>query len=168
MSLENAILAHAAALTALAEAIRSATGSMRALTLAGTPLEDAGKENPSAREAINEAIAAAKARTPKGGKAEEKGEASTGPESSGGAGAAGDAAEAEAETARNKAEVDKQNEPANLDYNKDVKPVLLAAIKRVGKEKVAEAIKTFGVDKADKVDPSDYAALVDAANALEK
>jgi hypothetical protein len=57
------------------------------------------------------------------------------------------------------------DQPA-LDYVKDIRPTLLAAIKKAGKEKVEAMIKTFGVDKADKVDPAKYGELLAGAHKL--
>lgn len=53
-----------------------------------------------------------------------------------------------------------------LDYAKDVRPVLLAVIKKVGKEKVAEIVKAFGVEKADQVPADKLAALLEQAQKL--
>lgn len=57
---------------------------------------------------------------------------------------------------------------SELDYNKDVKPRLLAVVKKVGKEKLAAVVKTFGVERADAVDPAKFAELLAAAEKLEK
>lgn len=53
-----------------------------------------------------------------------------------------------------------------LDYVKDVRPVLLAAIKKAGKEVVAAMIGKFGVDKADKLTPEQLPAVLIEAQKL--
>lgn len=53
-----------------------------------------------------------------------------------------------------------------LDYAKDVRPVLLAAIKKAGKDEVQKLIGTFGVDKADKVPADKLGKLLDEAQKL--
>jgi hypothetical protein len=68
----------------------------------------------------------------------------------------GTAAEVEAES----------GERAPLDYAKDVRPVLLAAIKKAGKGAVQSILGQYGVEKADKLDPKDYAAVLAAAQKL--
>lgn len=171
MSLENAILAHATALEKLAEAIKAAFGNVGTAALAtivpaGTKelvgvsgvkpdaeldeaVEQVEKASTPARKAINDALAAAKAGTKgKAGNAEKPAEEAKSDEQKGsGAGSS-----------------DEDAEP--LDYTKDVRPVLLAAIKKVGKDPVQELIKTYGVDKADKMDPAQYPDIVAKAQAL--
>lgn len=53
-----------------------------------------------------------------------------------------------------------------LDYHKDVRPKLLTVIKRVGKPKVIDLVKTYGVDKAENVPVEQLADLVAKAEAL--
>jgi hypothetical protein len=158
--MENAILAHAAALTSLASAIEKAFAGGAPLSLGKmtehvvVPAADAQEvpeSKTTAREAIQQALDAAKAETKKGKadpKKESTAETTTSDASPDGAGSSVD--------------------DAVLDYNKEVKPRLLAVVKKVGKEKLAALVKTFGVDRADAVDPAKFAELLTAAEKLEK
>lgn len=53
-----------------------------------------------------------------------------------------------------------------LDFEKDVAPVVIDAVSRVGREGVSSTLAEFGVDRASEVDPSQYAELVKALEAL--
>lgn len=164
MSMENAILAHAAALSELAAAVRALTDSTMGAVVTGG---ERVKSNTAAE-------AADKTETPeksiKGTKTKDTGKTESAETATGQVDKAAldkAVADAKAETPDTPPADDAGGEP-ELDYNKDVKPVLLAAIKRAGKEKVSELIKTFGVDRADQVDPAKFAALVAGAEKLEK
>ena len=53
-----------------------------------------------------------------------------------------------------------------LDYKKDVQPILLDAIKKVGKKPMMDILQQYGVESASKLDPKDYAAVLAAAQKL--
>lgn len=53
-----------------------------------------------------------------------------------------------------------------LDFEKDVAPVVIEAVSRVGREGVSSTLAEFGVERASEVDPSQYAELVKALEAL--
>lgn len=55
---------------------------------------------------------------------------------------------------------------SELDFEKDVAPVVIDAVSRVGREGVSSTLAEFGVDRASEVDPSQYAELVKALEAL--
>lgn len=153
MSLENAILEHAGAMRELAAAVRALVDSTMGAVVAGTPLRT-GAEKVAADRVQGKTD---------GGKAESA-DTATGQVDRAALEQA--VADAKAEEKRNKAEVDKANAPADLDYNKDVKPALLTAIKKAGKAKVADLIATFGVDKADKVPAEKLGELLAGAQKL--
>jgi hypothetical protein len=167
MSMENAILAHANALDNLANAIRAAFGGGGVSPI--TPAA-AAHVSPVVAEAVKAGAAEdtkkARAKTDTKlaevqpdaelDKAVEKVEAAA-------------QAEKGAETTAGSSETggaDSSGDAAPLDYNKDVKPALLAAIKKAGKEKVQALIKTYGVDKADQIDPAQFTDLLAKAKAL--
>lgn len=162
MSMENAILDHAAALRELSVAIRESADATR-------------QGNEGYKAAI---VAYATASAPVGIPANDK----PYPDSKPGAVEVKPDAEIEQavqkveadakvtalpdDTAANTAEVEKQNAPADLEYAKDVRPVLLAAIKKAGKDTVAAMLSTFGVDKADKLTAEQLPAALAAAQKL--
>ena len=171
--MEQAIITHASALLALAEAIKSMSGGGPLLLghLGAQPIGTAEVDGDkvtikgnTARESIQAALDAAKAGT-KGKKETPKptpapteapepepeagnDETTTGGESDAGAGSGDDALE--------------------LDYVKDVRPKLLDIIKKVGKEKVKDTIAKFGVEKAENLDPAKLPALLAACEKLVK
>ena len=53
-----------------------------------------------------------------------------------------------------------------LDFDKDVAPVVIEAVARVGRESVSSTLAEFGVERASEVDPSQYGELVAALQAL--
>lgn len=53
-----------------------------------------------------------------------------------------------------------------LDFEKDVAPVVIDAVSRVGREGVSSTLAEFGAERASEVDPSQYAELVAALEAL--
>lgn len=57
-------------------------------------------------------------------------------------------------------------QPADLDYAKDVRPVLLAAIKKSGKPAMESLLAKFGVLKADQLQAKDFAAVLVEARKL--
>ena len=87
-----------------------------------------------------------------------------------------EAAEKEAAEAQAKADAEaeaallggdgKDDDGPVLDYVKDVRPVLLAAIKRAGKAAVAELVESFGASKAEDIAPAKFAQVVEKATAL--
>ena len=158
MSMENAILAHANALLTLAEALNNATACRADLArqsiagdAAGNALAKAAETSasPTAREAIQESLAEARAGRTKdaeldkavskveddakneGGDAEAPG--ATSPENGAGSADVGDA------------------EAAPLDYAKDVKPLLLAAIKKGKRADIEAHLAEHGVKRADEL-----------------
>ena len=154
MSMENAILEHAAALRELSAAIKMMyAGRGDALAL---PASQGGT--------VKEALATIAAAEPEqilaavGSKDAEIEHAVQ-------------KVEDEAKAERKEAE-DNQAGPTGadditpLDYAKDVRPVLLAAIKKSGKDTVAAMLQTFGVDKADKLTADQLPAALAAAQKL--
>lgn len=165
MSMENAILAHAAALTALAEAIKSMSGGGAPLLASVIPAElTAGTETTvrgsTREEAMADEIPGKKSRTGKAEVKAESAETATGTVDQ----AAIDKAAADAKATTTDTDTGGDESEA-MDYA-TAKPRLLAVVKRVGKDKVQALIKTYGVDKADQVDPSKLADLVAKAEAL--
>ena len=53
-----------------------------------------------------------------------------------------------------------------LDFEKDVAPVVIEAVARVGREGVSSTLAEFGAERASEVDPSQYGELVKALEAL--
>ena len=53
-----------------------------------------------------------------------------------------------------------------LDFEKDVAPVVIEAVARIGREGVSSTLAEFGVERASEVDPSQYGELVKALEAL--
>ena len=53
-----------------------------------------------------------------------------------------------------------------LDFEKDVAPVVIEAVARVGREGVSSTLAEFGAERASEVDPAQYAELVKALEAL--
>lgn len=143
MSMENAILELAAAIRYAAD---RNNGTGRAL--AAAPVEEEKETTSPARQAIQSALDAAKAGTKQQQDAELE-QAVQKVEEENSRHAERDEKAQKEEAAEQEAE--KQNAPADLDYAKDVRPVLLAAIKKSGKDAVAAMLATFGVDKADKL-----------------
>lgn len=171
MSMENAILEHAAALNNLAESIRSAMsgGATIPVELEMTTTID-GKAAELA-EATEKRAAAARELTAKD--AQQNAAKGATKEHAAADNIAGEKArDAELEQAVGKIEstvaekAQAELESYTLDYAKDVRPVLLAAIKKAGKDKVQALIATFGVDKADKVDPAKHGELLAGAQKL--
>lgn len=181
MSMEQAIQEHASALNNLASAIRDALKLQASSAIAsalGTTVQamsdtvqamgdtrDADTKAVSAeieakgtvaptREAINKALDAAKAGKTKKDDAAAAAEArgTTAPADSGAASSGDDL-------------VDGLDDKP-LTYADDVRPVLLDAIRKVGKEKVQALLGQFGVDKGDKLKPEQLAAVRDAAKKL--
>jgi hypothetical protein len=175
MSMENAIEQHAAALNNLAEALRSAFDGLAALANLGKQLQTGGVQHTTLAAAAESVKAQADEDTKKTRAKAEKAEPLK--------------KDAEVEQAVEKVEADAKKDvqtapsPADtaapntsspdadsdetpLDYNKDVKPALLAAIKAKGKEAVQALIKSYGVDKADQIDPAQLGDLLAKAKAL--
>lgn len=180
MSMENAILEHAAALRELSASIKAMhAGRGDALALPASQgglvnqvVEKAaadaakGEATSPARQAIQAALDAAKAGSTKAaGKPDaELEQAVQKVEDS----AAAEKARIDADTKAaeaNRTEVHLEA-PADLDYAKDVRPVLLAAIKAAGKDTVATMLKTFGVEKADQLKPAQLPGAVAEAQKL--
>lgn len=53
-----------------------------------------------------------------------------------------------------------------LDFDKDVAPVVIETVSRVGREGVSSTLAEFGAERASEVDPSQYGELVKALEAL--
>lgn len=177
MSMENAILAHAAALTELAAAIRSmgttvalSTGTLGGVTRVQGDLEVTGdvhigvddtrpastvRGNTKAEDAADKSAGTKKRPDNKDAeleKAVEKVEA--------------DAAGKGDDTAQNAAEVDKQNAPAELSYEKDIRPVLLQVVKGGKRGDVEAFLAEAGVKKADLLPAEKLPALLALGNKL--
>lgn len=166
MSMENAILDHAAALRELSAAIKEMNaGRAAALQFSVGPMAQQAEKAVKAHvqeivgdkyvvetkdaeleQAVQKVEGAAKADAQK---TVDEADAKS---------AAVKAAEQEAEAAAFDA--------PNLDYAKDVRPVLLAAIKKAGKDTVAAMLKTFGVEKADKLTVDQLPAVLVEAQKL--
>lgn len=159
MSMEDAILAHANALLTLAEALNNATAYRADLARQSIACDAAGNAvakaaetsaSPTAREAIQESLDEARAgrktkdaelaaavskiesdAKKEGGDAEASG--ATSPENGAGSVDVGDA------------------EAAPLDYAKDVKPLLLAAIKKGKRPDIEAHLAEQGVKRADEL-----------------
>lgn len=56
-------------------------------------------------------------------------------------------------------------EPAELDFENDVAPVVIDAVGKIGKEAVSEVLSQFGAARASEVDPAQWGELVDALKA---
>lgn len=138
MSMEQAILEHAAALREVAEAIRK-LGHGSAIAA-----------NIEQRAAGYEAIAAVPLAEKTNKPAENPAETAT------------SEIKAVSEEIETKDTVDSNP----LDFVRDVRPALLAAIKKAGKPAVQKLLADFGVEKADKLDPKDFPAVFVAAQEM--
>lgn len=56
--------------------------------------------------------------------------------------------------------------PSELDFDKEVAPVVIDAVQRLGKPAVSALLSEFGVERASEVDPSLYSELVERLKAL--
>lgn len=168
MSFENAILVHATALENLAAALAALTGTRADLAKVAEIADKAGADTAAVEKAtaeIEEMGSKSAAKDAELEQAVQKVEKA----------ATAGKPKAKAETGAEKAKPAEQSDsgagssddaaPA-LDYAKDVRPVLLAAIKKAGKDQVQALINGFGVDKADKVDPAKYGELLAGAQKL--
>lgn len=183
MSLEDAINNHALALKDLAAAIRDTIGTVSALSISCA----APSAITPARQAINEALEKARSSTKAGKTKPEPDMAAVEKENE-------RVAEAEAEAQRdNLAEMDRINaeaaqaaadaaaasagdpgtgtdaggaDQAELDYAKDVRPVLLAAIKKGKRAEIEAHLAKAGVKKADELPAENLPALLDLAQKL--
>lgn len=63
------------------------------------------------------------------------------------------------------AESSASDEPAALDFENDVAPVVIDAVGKIGKEAVSEVLSQFGATRASEVDPAQWGELVDALKA---
>lgn len=153
MSMENAILAHAAALTELAAAVRALVdSSMGAVVAGGQRIKgNTAAEAADKTETPEKSIKGTKTDTADAKAATEEKQHK---------------AETKTETADTPPADDAGGDEPTLDYAKDVKPKLLAAIKKAGKEKVSALIQTYGVAKAEQIDPAHFADLLAKAEAL--
>lgn len=159
MSMENAILAHAAALSELAAAVRALTDSTMGAVVTGG---ERVKSN-TAAEAADKTETTEK--SIKGTKTKDTGKTESAETAAGQVDKA--VADAKPETTGTQP-ADDADDDAVLDYDKDVKPRLLAVIKKVGKEKVLALVETYGVKRADAVDPAKFSDMLAKAEALEK
>lgn len=77
------------------------------------------------------------------------------------------AEQASAETGRTAPDVGASASDAQtLDFDKEVAPVVIDAVQRLGKPAVSALLSEFGVERASEVDPSLYGELVDRLKAL--
>lgn len=147
MSMEQAILTHALALNDLAAAIRETGMAARAI----------GMGTPAAHMPLAEEKPAKPA--PKKAEAEEKKPVAT-PVAETPAAKPEAAAESPSD---DNGMVDGLDEP--LDYQKDVRPVLLNLNRTKGKDALAALLKKYGAATGDKIKPEDFALIRDEANA---
>jgi hypothetical protein len=186
MSLENVIAEHAAALNNLAEAIRAALGVGRpilhadanALTVAHVTGKGSTGVAPDAEldkavgkvedDAQAKAMAAVEEK-----KAKAKADAKAKKDAADKAAADAAASAASSQTAGADSSDDGLGEDDGLgddepvpDYKTVVRPALLEAIKRTDKATVLELVKSYGVAKAEDLDPSVYREIMGKAAAL--
>lgn len=165
MSIENAILEHAAAVRELSASIKAMyAGRADALAL---PASQGGLVGAAVQAAESAGLgtvvrAAAEIGATKPQKDVELEQAAQKVEAD---------AKIEEENSRHaerdeQAQKEEAAELAVLVYEKDVRPVLLAAIKKAGKDKVAEMLARYGVDKADKLKPEQLPAVLAEAQKL--
>lgn len=188
MSIENAILVHAASLSELAAAVRALVDSNMGAVVAGgarvTKLENMVQDKAAELATTTEKRAAtARASTAKDAKenavkpdadldaavakVEDNATKSQAAKAKKDADAAASAASSQTDGADSSDDVvDGLDDDDALDYIKDVRPVLLAAIKKAGKDKVQALISTYGVDKADKIEEAKWGDLLGKARAL--
>lgn len=158
MSMENAILAHAAALSELAAAVRALVDStMGAVVTGGERIKGTVEtvRGSTAEEAAADEVPGKKSRSGNTTVAEAGNDARD--EST-------PADSAPQNTNASDAPSDEAGEPLN--YDKDVKPVLMAAIKKVGRDKVQALIASYGVEKADKIPQDKLADVLGKAQKL--
>lgn len=180
MSMENAIENHAAAITKLAEALVKVFGGLAALsassgamvvgdnTTAADTKAPKGVKGPTQQQVADNQAAIEKERADAEAKEEQALEKAVAKVEADAKKSAGSAAAETSGSADPATEQGGSADDAELDYNKDVKPHLLAKIKVVGKEKVLAVIKTYGVEKGDQVAPEDLPELLAKVNALAK
>lgn len=168
MSLEQAILDHAAAIRELAAAfVQSQQNSAAALAklqeayAAGTPREEAAA-NQAQRDAEIEAVQKVDADDIK--KAVEKVEADAKAET--GKSDAGSAAQQPSGDTAGSAKEKAGIEQKALDYETDVKPVLVKLASAKGKDELTKLIKSFGVAKATELNAEQLAQALDQAKKL--
>jgi len=76
--------------------------------------------------------------------------------------------------AKDKPKPAEEDEPAGLDYEKDVRPVIVKLVKDHGREHAAEVLSAFETDdgetvtKGQELQPRDWAAAVAAVKKLQK
>lgn len=180
MSLEDAINNHALALKDLAAAIRETVGAVSSISITGGNAMVA----PTAREAINEALDKARASTKadKPGKTARQDAAESIPGEKDSAAvvdtSATDAArDATAVVHQVSKEIEAKDSVApdakaedvggaELDYAKDVRPALLAAIKAGKRAQIEAHLARAGVKKADELPAAQWPALLDYAQTL--
>lgn len=176
MSMENAILEHAGALKELAAAIRSVGAGASPLAFAAdlgdallrdkaAELAAATKQRAAAaHEALKKDTDEVKKPTPAVGTATAAA-TSTATPTLGPAGASGDP-DANVVKAVS-AEIEKKGTvAADLDYAKDIRPVLLAAIKKGKRAEIEAHLAEAGVAKADQLKPEQLPAILELATAL--
>lgn len=145
MSMENAILEHAAALREVAAAIKSMGASVSAGEAAAVvqKFEDSLKGDPKEKEAHEQKLQAR---------------------------AVADGAEQpiaeEIKAVSVEIEAKDSVAPADLDYTKDVRPVLLAVNKKAGQPALKALLNDFGAATGDKLKPEQYGEVLAAANKI--
>lgn len=153
MALEQAILELAAGMKEMAAAIRSAVGARGVEVTAQLESTQLSTETTAETGATKAAEPEKKEDT----KAESEPAASD---------KTADVIKAVSDEIETKGTVMSDGDIAALDYAKDVRPVLLAAIKKAGKETVAAVLKKFGVDKADQLKVEQLPAVLAEAQKL--
>jgi hypothetical protein len=184
MSLENAITAHAAALSELAAAIRAISGGgVPMLPMLDTPITRGSTQAEAAADEtatksrsgvapdadLDKAVgrvesdAKAKAAADKKAKADAKAKKDA-------ADAAASAAASQTAGADSSDDLDGDDglgdDAPTLTYKDDVRPVLLEAMRRTDKPTVQTLIKSYGVAKGEDIPPEHFADAIAKATAL--
>lgn len=187
MSLEQAINDHAAAINDHAAAIRELAAAFiqsanarndasaalekayAEATVAGGESKESVKPN-TAREAINEALAAAKGGRNKGDKQAdadlEQAVSKVEADAKKNAGAAGTATSTAGGTAGPAEEQGGTDQAEPLSYEKDVKPVLVKLAGAKGKDELTKLVKSFGVGKATELSAEQLPRVLEQATKL--
>lgn len=167
MSMEQAILEHAGALRELAAAIKSMGGGWQPLHLAtGETIQGILTEQEDrAVRSISEASTAPIRQKP-AGKKEAPAERDVDQQARGVCTEAAEEVEPDAELEAAVAKVEEAAKP--LDYQVDVRPVLMAVAKSkdLGAPRLKELLAKYGAPNGDKLKPTDYAAILADANEL--
>lgn len=175
MSLENAIHEHALALKELAAAIRATGSFISAMPITAPPADSSAtvKGSTKTEDAAPADKKAGKAEKPKADKTADKADAAAVTETKADASAGADVVD--------QATIDKVNQDAaaadaaagagdpdsaELDYAKEVRPMLLAAIKKGKRGEIEAHLAKAGVKKADELPAAQWPALLELATKL--